>query len=162
MREMLVAALLALASSLPAFAGVHNVPRDEPIATITIPDDWKTAEIDHRIETASPDAKVHLAVEKTESDSIKECVAAALKYLTSKGVTPTESSMKQAEGTLAGIEVVDISWDGKDAGAPTKVRLIIVPVTKTQGLLVIYWLAPPDEKKHADALASIARSIRKT
>jgi hypothetical protein len=161
MQKLVLAVLLSLAFCLPGLAGTHKVPRDEPVATITIPDEWKTEEIDGGIEATSSDGEVYLAIEATDSDSIKESVAEASKYLKSKGVTVTDSSMKQEDGKLGEMDVVDISWDGKDEDGPAKISLRIVAVTKTEGLLVIYWASPTGAKKHAEALTAIAKSITK-
>ena len=159
MRKIALAVLLSVALSLPVFSGTHKVPSENPVATVTIPDDWKTDEISDRIEATSSDGEVYLVIEATDSDSIKESVGEAVKYLKSKGVTVTESSMKQEEGKLGEMDVVDISWDGKDEDGPAKISLTIVAVTKSEGLLVIYWASPTGAKKHAEALGAITKSI---
>jgi hypothetical protein len=161
MHKIVLAFLLSAALALPGLAGTHKVPNEEPVATITIPDDWKTDEIEGGIEATSNDGEVYLAIEETDSDSIKESLDDAVKYLKSKGVTVTESSIKQEEGKLGDMDVVDISWDGKDEDGPAKISLTIVAVTKTRGLLVIYWASPAGKKKHAPALERIVKSITK-
>jgi hypothetical protein len=137
------------------------VPSEEAVATVTIPDDWKTDEIDDGIEATSADGEVYLAIEETDGDSVKASLEEAMKYLTSKGVTVTESSMKQQEGKLGDLDVVDIAWDGKDEDGPAKISLTVVAVTKTKGLLLIYWASPEGEKKNSEALGAIAKSIKK-
>jgi hypothetical protein len=159
MRTTPFAVLLFAALSLPVFAGTHKVPSEYPVATVRIPDDWKTDEIDGRIEATSSDGEVYLAIEETESDSIKECADEVLKYLKRKRVTVTDNSMKQEERKQGAMDVIDISWDGKSENGPAKVNLTIVAVTKTHGLLVTYWTSPAGKKKHAETLAGIANSI---
>ena len=161
MSKIALAVLLYAAVTLPLVAGTHKVPSEDPVATVTIPDEWKTDNVEGGIEATSNDGEVYLAIEETDSDSIKESLDEAVKYLKSKGVTVTESSMKQEEGKLGEMDVVDISWNGKDEDGPAKISLTIVAVTKTRGLLVIYWASPTGEKKHAQALAGIAKSITK-
>jgi hypothetical protein len=161
MAKSVLAAFLLATLCVSTFAGTHKVPSDEPVATITVPDDWKTDEIDGGIEATSSDGEVYLAIEATDSDSIKESVSEAVKYLKRKGVTVTDSSMKQEDGKLGEMDVVDISWDGKDEDGPAKISLTIVAVTKTEGLLVIFWASPTGAKKHAEALTAIAKSITK-
>ena len=153
--------MLSVALSLAAFGGTHKVPKEDPVATITIPDEWKTEEIEDGIEATSNDGEVYLAIEETDSDSIKESMEEAMSYLKSKGVTVTESSMKQEEGKLGEMDVVDISWTGKDEDGPAKISLTIVAVTKTKGLLLIYWASPQGEQKNKEALGEIAKSIKK-
>jgi hypothetical protein len=161
MPKLVLAVLLSLTFCHPCLAGTHKVPTDEPVAVITIPDEWKTDTTEKGIEATSSDGEVYLAIEATDSDSIKESVGDAVKYLKSKGVTVTDSSMKQEDRKLGEMDVVDISWDGKDEDGPAKISLTIVAVTKSEGLLVIYWASPTGAKKHAEALAAIAKSITK-
>ena len=161
MLKLVVAAAILATLSVSVFAGTHKVPSDEPVATVTIPDDWKTDEIDEGIEATSSDGEVYLAIEETDGDSVKKSLEEAMKYLKSKGVTVTDSSMKQQEGKLGEFDVVDISWDGKDEDGPAKISLTIVAVTETQGLLLIYWASPEGEKKNMEALGAIAKSITK-
>ena len=125
-----------------------------------MPDDWKTSDLDGGLEATSSDGAIYLAVEDTGSDSIKECIGAMAKYLTSKGVTVTEDSRKQRERKLGQMDVVDIFWDGKGEKGAMKVSLSIVAVTKTQGLLVISWALPANEKKRAQAAFEIVQSIK--
>jgi hypothetical protein len=149
----------ALLSS--ALADTHKLPEEKPIASIAIPDAWETDEIDNGIEATSDDGEVYLAVEKTEAGKVGDALDQAMKYLKSKGVTVTDSSMKQTEAKLNGMDTVDISWDGKDEEGPAKISLTVVSVTEKEGLLLIYWASPEGEKKHQEELSAIAKSIKK-
>ena len=161
MRKLVLCGLILAALSVSVLAGTHKVPAEEPVATVTIPDDWKTEEIDDGIEATSSDGEVYLAIEETDGDSIKQSLDEAVKYLSSKGVTVNESSLKQQEGKLGEFDVVDLAWDGKDQDGPAKISLTVVAVRKTQGLLFIYWASPEGEKKNSAALEAIAKSITK-
>lgn len=161
MRKLVLSAAIVATFCLPVFAGTHKVPSNEPVATVTIPDEWKTNDFDGGIEATSSDGEVYLAIEETEAESIKKSVGEAMKYLKSKGVTVNEDSIKQQEGKLGELDMVDISWDGKDQDGPAKVSLTIVAVTETGGLLLIYWASPEGEKKNREALGAIAKSIAK-
>lgn len=152
---------LAAALSLPAFAGTHKLPEEEPIATVTIPDSWKTDEIEDGVEATSDDGEVYLAIETTDGDSVAEGMKEAVEYLKSKGVVVDESTVKQETGKLGAFDIVDVSWDGKDEEGAAKISLSVVSITKTEGLLLIYWASPEGEKKHLEALKAIAKSIKK-
>ena len=161
MHQLVLLAFVSAALSLSALAGTYKIPAEDPVTTVTLPDDWKTDEIDDGIEATSSDGEVYLAIEETDGDSIKASLDEAMKYLKSKGVTVTESSLKQQEGKIGEMDVVDISWDGKDEDGPAKISLTVVAVTKTEGLLLIYWASPEGEKKNMQALGAIAKSIKK-
>lgn len=149
------------AFAVSGIAGTHKVPEEDPVATVTIPDSWKTDEVEDGIEVTSDDGEVYLAIEETDGDSVKEGMEEAIKYLQSKGVTVDSDSAKQEQRKLGEMDVVDVSWDGKDEEGAAKISLTVISVTKTEGLLLIYWASPEGEKKHMEALTAIAKSIKK-
>ena len=161
MHQLALAAAVLCTLTLSGIAGSHKVPEEDPIATVTIPDSWKTDDIEDGIEVTSDDGEVYLAIEATDGDSVKEGMDEAIKYLKSKGVTVNSDSVKQEEGKLGDMDVVDVSWDGKDEEGAAKISLTVISVTKTEGLLLIYWASPEGEKKHMEALSAIAKSIKK-
>jgi hypothetical protein len=160
MPKSALAALLALAICCDASAGEHPVPASNPVARITVPDDWKMSELDGGFEATSTDGAIYLAVSETSSDSIKECIAVIAKYLKAKGVTVTEDSRKQRERKLGEMDVVDIFWDGNDAKGGVKVSMTIVAVNLTQCVLVTSWTTPANEKTRAQSVLEIVQSIK--
>jgi hypothetical protein len=58
------------------------------------------------------------------------------------------------------MDVVDISWDGKDSEGACRVSLSIVIVTAKKGLLLTYWGSPEGAKKYGKDLDAIAESIK--
>jgi hypothetical protein len=159
--QKFITAVVAAAFASSAFAGTHKLPEEKPLATINIPDAWKTEDIDTGIESTSDDGEVYIAVETTDADNVKEAMAESIKFLKEKGVTVDDSTFKTEEGKLGDMDVVDLSWDGKDEDGPTKVSVTLVAVTKEKGLLLTYWASPAGEKKHAAELSVIAKSIKK-
>ena len=59
MKKLSLALLLALALLTPAFAKTYKLPEEESFASITIPDDWKSKEIDSGVEAQSADDEVY-------------------------------------------------------------------------------------------------------
>jgi hypothetical protein len=84
----------------------------------------------------------------------------SLKYLTKKGVTVNTDSAKQSNATVNGLNVVDISWSGKDSDGACEVSLSIVVVTAKKCLLLTYWGSPEGKKKYDKDLQAIAESIK--
>ncbi len=84
----------------------------------------------------------------------------AVKYLSGQGVTVDEKSMKQSEGKLNGMEVVEVDWKGKDKEGDAEISLSVVEVTKDKALLIVYWASPEGTKKHIKALGEIASSVK--
>lgn len=161
MQKIVLTVALAVALLVPSFAGTHKLPEEKPLATITMPDAWKTEGIEDGIEATSDDGEVYLAIETTDADNVEEAMDESIKFLKDKGVVVDQGTFKTEEGKLGEMDVVDLLWDGKDDDGPTKVSVTLVAVTKNKGLLLTYWASPDGEKKNAAALKAIAQSIKK-
>ena len=161
MNKLLLTVGCIAALSVPSLAGTHKIPKEDPIATITLPDGWEVDEIEDGIEATSADEEVYFYVEATDADTVEEAMTEGAKYLGSKGVTVDEKSVKKEQTKLNGMDVIDISWDGKDKDGAAKVSLAVVAVTKEDGLLIVYWASPEGDKKNAADLEKIANSIKK-
>ncbi len=107
------ASLAALAIfALPALAAAksYTIPDPNPVAVITMPDDWDTTIIAKGIESESDDEEVYVAVEVTELQDAKESLARAIAYLLEKKVKIDESTMKQVPFSNNGLEGIEVEW----------------------------------------------------
>jgi hypothetical protein len=160
MKKLSLALLLALALLTPSYGKTFKLPTEESIASITIPDDWKSKEIDDGVESQSADGEVYFYVEATDAKGLEKCIEEAVKYLQGQGVTVDEKSMKQSEGKLNGMNVIELDWKGKDKEGDAEISLSVVEVTKDKALLLVYWASPEGTKKHIKTLGEIASSVK--
>ena len=148
-----------------AWAGDYKLPDQNPVASFTIPASWKPAEYEDGVEAASDDQSVYIAVEATDLSSqsvIEDAMKASLSYLKKKGVEVDQSTAKQSQAKLNGMDVIDVDWRGKDSEGDCIVSLTVVVVTGNKGLLVTYWASPEGEKKNAQEVVGILNSITPT
>lgn len=160
MKKLSIALLLALALVAPSYGKTFKLPDEDSFASITIPDDWKSKEIDSGVESQSGDGEVYFYVEATDAKGVGKQIEEAVKYLQEQGVTVDEKSMKQSEGKINGMDVAEVDWKGKDKEGDAEISLSIVEITKEKGLLVVYWASPEGTKKHIKALGEIANSVK--
>lgn len=160
MKKLSLALLFALALLTPSFAKTFKVPEEESFASITIPDDWKSKEIDSGVESQSADNEVYFAVETTDAKGMDKSIEEAVKYLHEQGVTVDEKSMKQSEGKINGMDGVDVTWSGKDKEGDAIISLTILAAKKDKVLLITYWASPDGTKKHSKELEAILKSIK--
>ena len=160
MKKISLALLFALALVTPAFAKTFKIPGEDSFASITIPDDWKSKEIDKGVESQSADNEVYFAVEATDAKGMDKAIEEAVKYLHEQGVTVDDKTMKQSEGKVNGMDGVDVSWKGKDKEGDADISLTILAVTKEKILLITYWASPEGTKKHDKELGAILQSIK--
>lgn len=146
-----------------AWAGDFKLPDQNPVASFTIPASWKPAAYEGGVEALSDDESVYIAVEAADLSSssiIEDAMTKSLSYLKQKGVEVDQSTAKQTKAKLNGMDVIDVSWQGKDSDGDCNVSLTIVIVTGNKGLLLTYWASPGGEKKHSEELVQILHSIK--
>ncbi|MBV8213450.1 MAG: hypothetical protein JOZ08_09555 [Verrucomicrobia bacterium] len=146
-----------------AWAGDFKLPDQSPVASFSIPASWKPAEYEDGVEAMSDDESVYIAVEATDLSStsvIEDAMKQSLSYLNKKGVEVDQSTAKQTQAKLNGMDVVDVSWRGKDSTGECNVSLTVVVVTGKKGLLLTYWASPDGEKKNSQDLVQILHSIK--
>jgi hypothetical protein len=160
MKKLSLAVLLALALLAPSYGKTFKLPEEESFASITIPDDWKSKEIDSGVEAQSADDEVYFYVEAMDAKGMDKAIAEAVEYLSGQGVTVDEKSMKQTEGKVNGMEGVDVTWSGKDKEGPAVISLTILAANKDKVLLITYWGSPEGTKKHDKVLGTILNSIK--
>jgi hypothetical protein len=162
MRKFVLNAFLCAGLVGSAFSATHNVPRDEPIATIRIPEKWQTKEYEERVEATSPDRAVSFLVMPPEANKIAESMGEVMRYIRNRGgITVKAETLKREQGKLNGMEVRNVSWLGKDTKGDIKIRFTIVSIPGNKILLVAYWASPEAEKKHQAELTKMLQSIKK-
>jgi hypothetical protein len=162
MRKLVLDAFLCAGLAGSAFSATYNVPRDEPIATVRIPEKWQTKEYEERIEATSPDRAVCVLVMPPEGRKIAESMGEVMRYIRGRdGITVKAETLKREQGKLNDMEVRNFSWLGKDEKSDIKIRFTIVSLPDKKTLLVAYWASPEAEKKHQTELTKMLQSIKK-
>lgn len=160
MKKLSLAVLFAFALLAPAFAKTFKVPEEDSFASITIPDDWQSKEIDKGVESQSKDDEVYFAVEATDAKGMDKTIEEAIDFLKEQGVTIDVKTQKQSEGKINGMEGVDLTWSGKDKEGDAIISLTILAVRKDKVLLLTYWASPEGTKSHAKELDAIMSSVK--
>jgi hypothetical protein len=158
-RACLVAGLLVACPSLGS-AKSFTIPDPNPVAVVTMPDDWESTEIAKGVESMSEDEKVYVAVEVTELKDVAKAVADSIIWLKSKDVEIDRATQNQRDITINGMTGVQVKWDGKDEDGPTHVSLTVLSVTDTKGLILTYWASPEGEKENLKELSDIIDSLK--
>jgi hypothetical protein len=158
-RACLLAGLLALA---PAFAQAKTwtIPDPNPVAVVTIPDDWDTTKLKWGVETVSEDEDIYLAIEVVDDSSIEKDIEHAIEWLASKKVKIDATSMKQGPFKLNGMDGVTIIWQAKDEDGPTEVMLMILQTSDKKGIMITAWGSEEAQKENKEDLDAILGSIR--
>jgi hypothetical protein len=156
------AALIACLVLSPALASAktYSIPDPNPVAVITLPDDWESTEIAKGVESTSEDDAVYVAVEVTELKDAARAIADAITWLKSKDVVVDQSTMEQKPFSINGLDGVQVKWSGKDEDGPTNISLTLLQVTDSKGLILTYWASPQGEKDNLKELIAIINSLK--
>jgi hypothetical protein len=155
-----LAAFLFLLLVASAFGAIHKVPVEEPIASISIPDQWQTKQLGEGIEATSPDRAVRLIAIPPENGKVAEGMGEVMRYIRNTGgIVVKPESMKNEPGKLNGLEVRNVSWQGKDKNGDINIRFTIFSFATHKQLLVAYWGSPKGEQKYESVLKKMLKSI---
>lgn len=160
LRACLVAGLLAFLPA-SAMAKTYKITPKNPVAEITIPDDWDTSTIENGIESTSDDEEIYFAVEMTSWKNLEKNVEEWAEWLVSKKVEIDPKSQKTEAFEVNGLKGVELHWKGKDEDGPTEVSLAIFQITENRALLVTFWGSEDGQKENADDLLKIMKSLKK-
>lgn len=155
-------ALAAFLLLLPACveAKSYTIPDAEPVAVVTIPEDWDVNEIDKGVEAQSEDEEVYIAIEVTNLVVADKAVRDTILWLKRKGVVVDQATEKKKPFSINGMDGFDVSWSGKDNDGPTLISLTLLQVNDTKGLVVTYWGSPSGTKDNAAELVDIIASLK--
>lgn len=161
-RIAVAAALLVFVPSL-ALAKTFPIPADEPVATVSIPDNWEPKDYDGGVEATSADGKVYIAAEMVEADAVEKATSEGVEFFSKQGVEIDPNSMKTHSGKEAGADSFEITFTGKDKDGPTAVSMELVGTNAPKKFLMLYfWGAPADAAANADELKKISDSLQLT
>jgi len=167
MRLTDAARLAALAATLfIALAGfvaakTFSIPQGDPIATVSLPANWKTDEHAEFIEAVAPDQATHILVLGVEGRKVGESVGEAFRYI--RGTDPMfvkPDQMKKEIVTVKGAKVQRLSWDATRKDQPIVVCCYVITVSEGKQLLVMFWGSAEAQQKYQRELKDVFETLR--
>ena len=153
------AVFVSLALFAPVSGEVHQLPEKDPIATVTIPDGWKTVRSRKGIEIVSADLQVRLEIAAAGA-KVAEAISEELRNIKGRGVAIDAQSRKQTEATVDGRRRIGISWEAKNKRGPMRVVATLVTLAKHKHVLLVYYASLVAEKKHEADMTLIIQSVK--
>jgi hypothetical protein len=160
MKKMLAAALFAAFLPGTGFAATLEFPSDEPVASITIPDDWSPKETDGGIEANAADDAIYLAIDVTDEAGTEQVVSECIEYLKGAGVTVDTATQKESSGTLNGMQATSLDWSGKDNDGDVSISLTFASPKPGKILVITYWGTKGMEEAHGAELQAMISSLK--
>jgi hypothetical protein len=158
-RACLLAGLLAITPAL-AMAKSYTIPNPNPVAVITVPDDWETEETTRGLESTSEDEGVYFTVEVTDFDSVEKDMTRAIAALVAEGVVLDIATQKQTEFSVNGLKAFMTFWNAKDEDGSTQISITLVLVSDKKALMMTGWGTEEAQKENLEELTAIMNSIK--
>ncbi|MBN9082713.1 MAG: hypothetical protein BGP04_00810 [Rhizobiales bacterium 62-17] len=156
--RILFATFVAFLHIMPAAAKNFAVPDKNPAITLTIPDNWKTEEIEYGYSARPSDEAVFFSVEFASARNIDKMMAnneAWMKENEIKQVKPIKAEMP-----INGISSTVFQFRTTDANGPTTVEFILMPAGNERVIMITVWGNDEEREKHGKAIDGIFGSIK--
>ena len=161
LKTLALCSLFSVVSLATGLAKEYKVNKEEPIATITLPDDWKVEQEAASLDARTKEEGIILFAWTDSSETVDASIKECDEYLEKEGVKLDKKTMVKTEAELNGMKVIDVSFDGKDKEGDCKVSFTVIHVTDKEAVSLLYWASPEEEKKHEKELGEIIHSIKK-
>ncbi len=162
MHKKFILTLAALSSlTLGVQAKEVDVVKSDKIAKITFPEDWKVTEEDDIINATSKDESISLDVEVADAENLDAVLEETIKYLKENKVTVDETTLKESEGKINGLDAVFHSYDGKDEEGPCVVSLCFVIISEEKLVSILHWSPAKVDEAEQKKVLEILGSVKK-
>lgn len=155
-----VAISLLLTSLAPA--GTVNIPKDEPVISVSIPDSWKPEETDKGITCESPDQVATVIFEVTSAKGANALVDENIDWLVKdQGIQIDAASKTDQNFETAGLKWAQISWSGnsKEWG-PAAVGFVFTHAGNGKMVTVTYWISKKGSEKDKPVITTMFDSVK--
>ena len=160
MKKLIIAASVALMFASIAHAKQWEIPSNRPVATLDMPNGWKTNETDTGLEGTSDDGAVYFSVDIASPKKMDGIIDDAAKFLDDQGIKIDTNTQKYSEDKLNGKDIVYISWSGTDKDGPASIGLAVLILDEKTVLVLTYWGTQGEEDKHTPEINKILNSIK--
>ncbi|NLR97863.1 histidine kinase [Rhizobium sp. P38BS-XIX] len=161
MKKMLLIAAAFAALPLLANAKTLAFPSEAPIASVSIPDNWKPQETESGIDANSPDAAIYFALDVATGDNVDKVISDAVDFLDKNGVKIDPSSRKDDDSNeINGMKLSVLNWQGTDSDGPVNINLGLLSPAPNKLLVLTYWGSKEDQAKHEKEVLDIIGSIK--
>jgi hypothetical protein len=143
---------------MPLSAKNFAVPDKDPTVTLTLPDNWKTEEIEFGYSAVSPGKDVFFSVEFASVGRVDALMKTNEKWMKENGikmVTP-----QKVETTINGIPATVLQFETTDENGQTTLEFIMMPGGKNRMIMLTLWGSDEERKKHGAAIDSIMSSVK--
>ncbi|MDB5592114.1 hypothetical protein [Enterovirga sp.] len=159
MKRILAAAALVVALTGSAWAKNFAFPKDNPAATITIPDSWTTEAIDFGFAAKSPDEGVFFSVESASAARLDKMMELNVQWMKDNKITATGKAVER-EIELNGMKATLLSYPATDEAGETTVEFALIAAPGNRVIMLTLWASDEERAANEGEIRAIQRSIK--
>lgn len=152
-------ALALLFAAAPAWAKNFAVPEKNPAITVTIPDTWKTDEIEYGYSAFSPGDDVYFSIETAGEKTVDAMMKNNTTWMKENKIVPT-SDVQKIERDFNGLKGTVYHRTAKDDNGDTNIDFAIIPIANNRIVFLTIWASEEEYKAHAAEFDGIIASLK--
>lgn len=149
---------LILSFGSPAWAKKFAFPQNNPAATVTIPDSWKTKSIEYGFQAKSPDDDVFFSIESTAASNMKKMLDENTAWMKENDIVVTGKPAEK-ELNLGGLKGQLVVYPAKDGNGETQVTLFFAE-SGQRLIFMTMWASLDEQKANEKDIDAIIASIK--
>jgi hypothetical protein len=156
---------LALAAGVtllpnPSLAGALSITDADPVAVVTVPDDWSTSKITRGLQIKTPDDEIYIWFELIAPGEIDAVQKEHNGYFDKEGVTITGSS-ETVKKEINGRAWSFTELKAKSSDGDSIIRYVAINPNVASGKIIMmtYWASLDGDKEYDSAMNQMFKSI---
>jgi len=159
MKKLMLAAVVLVSVALPALAKNFAVPEKNPVATLAIPDTWKTEEIEFGYSAKSPDNDIFFSAEYATGARVDAMLENNSDWLKENKITSKEKPA-ESEINIGGLSAKMLTVNGADENGPTVVEFVFIPAGPKRLVMLTLWGSQEERKANEADIKLIESSVK--
>jgi len=160
--SLILSLAVALVAVNVASAKTLKVPEKKAVISVEIPDSWTVEELDKGVSVESKDKVVTVFFEITGAKGLDKLLDETIDWLKEQKVKIDESSKKEADFKVEGMDFSRISWKGSnEEWGKSDIAFIFGDLGNGKIVVITYWLPESGLDKHIPAINKMFDSFKR-
>jgi hypothetical protein len=143
----------------PALAKNFAFPEKNPVGTVSIPDSWKTEEIDYGYSAKSSDGEIFFYVEYAGGSRVDKMLDNNTEWLKENKITP-KGKLAEKEIEIGGLPAKLMHYDATDENGDTTVDFVFITGGSKRLIMLTLWGSEEELQANAADIEAIKKSIK--
>lgn len=159
MKKLWLISAVMMSLAAPAWAKNFAFPKNNPVATVTIPDTWATDAIDYGFSAKSPDGDVFFSVESASAKNVDKLMSLNDAWMKENDIKVTGEAPKQ-DFNLGGLPATIVRRTATDANGDTIVEFVFAQAGTDRLIMMTLWASDKEREANAADIKTIQASIK--